>query len=189
MEQLAYQIIKDSDPLLRKKSSDVRVPLDAEDAEIAQFLHDYLVLTSDEKKAEELGARPGVGLAAPQIGQLKRIIAIYIPYTDKEGKITSITQFLLVNPKVLERSIRPAYLVSGEGCLSVDEPHPGHVIRSAFITIKAYDFLTKQYVKIKFRGYESIVVQHELDHLEGILFYDRIDQNNPDKTLEGAVEI
>ena len=52
--------------------------------------------------------------------------------------------------------------------------------------VQAYDYLTKQNVKIKFRGYEAIVVQHELDHLEGILYFDHINKKKPFEELEGA---
>ena len=189
MGKLAYEIIKDGNPILRKKSVDVQMPLSAEDEKIINFLHDYLVISCDDEKAKEYDARPGVGLAAPQVGFNRRMLAIYIPYPDETGKTKSITQFSFVNPKLISSAIRPAYLVGGEGCLSIDDAHPGHVIRSSLIVVKGYDYLTKQYVQVKFRGYEAIVVQHELDHLEGILYYDRIDKKDPEKKIPGALEI
>ncbi len=189
MKKLAYEVIKDNVPSLREKSVEVKMPLSKEDEEVAKFLHDYLVLTSDEKVAEEYGTRPGVGLAAPQIGINKRMVSILINYPDENGNIVQVTEFTLINPKIVESSTRNAYLMDGEGCLSVDENHPGHVIRSAIIVIEAYDYLTKRNIRLKLRGYEAIVAQHELDHLEGILFYDRIDKKDPFKRINGALEI
>ena len=79
-----------------------------------------------------------------------------------------------------------AYIDAGEGCLSVDEEHPGHVIRHFKITVEAFDAKSHQNIVITARGYDAIVLQHEIDHLDGILFYDRIDKVHPDKTIPGA---
>lgn len=95
----------------------------------------------------------------------------------------------LVNPKITVSSVKKSYLAVGEGCLSVDDYHPGKVYRSYRITVEAYDGLKKENVTIKAEGFEAIVLQHEIDHLNGILFYDRIDKNDPDKVIPGAVAI
>ena len=71
------------------------------------------------------------------------------------------------------------YLDSGEGCLSVKDEHPGHVFRHARIKVRGYDLIQDKNVVISAEGYFAIALQHEIDHLSGILFYDRIDKNNP----------
>ncbi|MDD4066169.1 MAG: peptide deformylase [Bacilli bacterium] len=186
MEKLDYTVVKDPHPVLRQKSKEVPFPLSAEDEKIINFLHNYLVITSDDKVAEEMGVKPGVGLACNQLGIAKRMLAIYIEYRDEEGNVAQVTQFSFINPKIISKSVRPAYLKGGEGCLSVEGDHPGYVVRSSFITVQGYDYLTKTTVQVKFRGYEAIVIQHELDHLDGILFYDRINKKDPWLDIEGA---
>ncbi|HOA11556.1 MAG TPA: peptide deformylase, partial [Bacilli bacterium] len=64
------------------------------------------------------------------------------------------------------------------GCLSVDEDHPGHVYRHYKIRVKAFDILNNEEVEINTFGYPAIVLQHEIDHLHGVLFYDRINEEN-----------
>lgn len=72
------------------------------------------------------------------------------------------------------------YLDQGEGCLSVDRPVPGFVPRYERIKVKAYD-INGEEVVLRLKGYVSIVFQHEMDHLNGIMFYDHIDKKNPYK--------
>ncbi len=81
----------------------------------------------------------------------------------------------------------PAYLESGEGCLSVENEHQGYVVRNARVTIRAFDLVQNQDVEIRARGYIAIVLQHELDHMDGILFYDHINKKEPNKPIEGAL--
>ena len=59
----------------------------------------------------------------------------------------------------------------------------------SMIVVKAYNDLTGKEEHITARGYDAIVLQHEIDHLDGILFYDRIDKNDPFKIIEGAVRV
>ena len=102
------------------------------------------------------------------------MIAIYfIDENDKEVK------YALVNPKIVSNSTRLIAIKGGEGCLSVNEDKTGYVYRYYKITVKAYDALAKKEVTINAKGYEAIVLQHEIDHLSGILYYDRINKNNP----------
>ena len=67
--------------------------------------------------------------------------------------------------------------------------HPGYVLRDYKITVKAIEARTKEEIIFKAVGYEAIVLQHEIDHLNGILFYDRIDKKDPFKVPAGSVEI
>ncbi|MDR0831524.1 MAG: peptide deformylase, partial [Bacillales bacterium] len=86
-------------------------------------------------------------------------------------------------------SLKKAYLANGEGCLSVNKEYPGLVIRNYFITIKAYDFLLGKIIEKRFTGYEAIAVQHEYDHLNGILFYEKISKDNPFAVPSNSVSI
>jgi peptide deformylase len=103
----------------------------------------------------------GIGLAAPQIGVLKRIIIVD---TKKKGPQA------FVNPKVTGRSL--LRVQAEEGCLSVPGIY-GLVKRYRKVTIKAFD---RHGCKVKFRigGMEAIIFQHEIDHLNGMLFTDRV---------------
>jgi peptide deformylase len=85
-----------------------------------------------------------------------------------------------VNPKILSRSARIGALEDGEGCLSVDQDHPGIVPRSYKIIVEYYDYLKKQLIKETLKGYKAIVFQHEFDHNQGHLYYDLINPKNPE---------
>jgi len=179
------KIIKENDPILRKKSVDVEFPLSDEDKSTIEYLSEHLEFTSVEENCEKYGLRAGVGLAAPQIGVNKKMVAIRIDMFDKNDNIIT-KRYAFINPRIISHSTNKAALKGGEGCLSVDNDREGYVYRHAFVTVQAYNYLTKENVKIKFRGYEAIVVQHELDHLEGILYFDRINKKKPFEELEGA---
>lgn len=178
------KIVKDKVKSLREISKEVPLPLSEKDEKILKSLVDYLKLSQDEEYREKHPSiREGVGLASPQIGVNKRMLVVM--YKEGEKEILHA----LVNPKITVSSVKKSYLASGEGCLSVDDYHPGKVYRSYRITVEAYDGLKKENVTIKAEGFEAIVLQHEIDHLNGILFYDRIDKNDPDKVIPGAVAI
>lgn len=184
------KIVKDTEKSLRKPSVEVPEPFSKEDIDLALYLHNHLVFAEDEENQKKYGLRAGVGLAAPQVGVNKRIIAVYINYNGHENKEEDYkTEYALINPKIVAHSVRNAYLLGGEGCLSVENEHLGYVPRFANITVTGYDCLTKQYINIKFRGYEAIVFQHEIDHLDGILFYDHINKENPFQKIDKALEI
>ena len=124
------EIIRDGHPVLRKIAEKVTLPASEEDMTILNQLLEYVQNSQDPKIAAEYHLRPGVGLAAPQINVSKRMIAVHV--TDEKGKLYS---YALINPKIVSHSVEKAYLSSGEGCLSVDEPHPGYVPRYARITV------------------------------------------------------
>ncbi|MCD8195245.1 MAG: peptide deformylase [Coprobacillus sp.] len=181
---MQYKIIKDTNPRLRKKSEEVSLPLSKEDEDTLNFMLDYLIKSQDDKYATKHNVTPGVGLAAPQLGILKRMFAVY--FTDENGNQHT---HQLVNPKIVEQSVKEAAMKDGEGCLSVDKPHPGLVHRKYQIKLEAYDQYEKANITIDVSGYAAIVYQHEYDHLDGILFYDRIDKNNPDKKKDNEIII
>lgn len=180
-----FKIVKDSDPKLRKKSIDVTFPLSEELKSTAFDMLEYLKLSQD---AEFLKKHPkitsGVGLAAPQIGLNIKLLAIY--FKDNDGKIN---QYILINPRIVAESVKQCALEGGEGCLSVPKPHEGLVYRNYKITVKTYDLLKENFVTYEFRGYPAVVVQHEMDHLQGVLYYDHIDKTNPFLVKNDAIII
>lgn len=189
IRKIIDESIKSENIILRKVCTPVSFPLSKEDEETAQYLIDYLKFASKEENDEKYDIRPGVGLAAPQLGITKRMIGVFIEYFDEDGKVFKTTQHVLINPEIISHSVRIAYLRNGEGCLSVKNDREGFVPRSFFITVKGYDYLTKKNIEKKFRGYEAIVLQHEIDHLNGILYIDHINKEAPWKRINGAVEI
>ena len=90
--------------------------------------------------------------------------------------------------KILSHSVQDACLGEGEGCLSVDREVPGYVVRHAKITVSYYDMNGEKH-KIRLKNYESIVVQHEIDHINGVMFYDHINDQNPFALKEGVLVI
>lgn len=174
---MQLKIVKDTDPKLREKSIEVPTPLSKENQELIDEMLHFLKLSQDEEyRAKHPSVREGVGLAAPQIGHNVKMIVISYPTGDPEQPLV---EYQLVNPKIIVNSLKKVYLREGEGCLSVDEKHPGHVMRDYKIKVKAYDAKSKQDIEITARGYDAIVLQHEIDHLSGILFYDRINKKDP----------
>ncbi|MBO7573536.1 MAG: peptide deformylase [Bacilli bacterium] len=174
---MKLKIVKDSNPIMRKKSLPVTLPLSEEDRKILNDMMDYLKKSQDEEYCQKHNVRPGIGMAAIQIGILKRMFVVY--YEREDGPV----QYQLVNPKIIEYSIRKCALKDGEGCLSVDGEHPGYAHRYYKIRMEAYDALTDEEIIITARGFDAIVLQHEYDHLDGKFFYDRIDTNKPNQVL------
>ena len=174
---MKLKIVKDSNPIMRKKSLPVDMPLSREDKDTLDAMLEYLKLSQDEEYAKKHNIRAGVGIADHQNGILKRMFVIY--YETDNG----VVQYQLVNPKIIEYSIRKCALKDGEGCLSVDGEHPGYSHRYYKIKMQAYDALTDRDIIITARGFDAIVLQHEYDHLDGLFFYDRIDANKPNQVL------
>ena len=173
---MKLKIVKDTNPIMRQRSEKVDLPLSSEDKELLDSMLDYLKKSQDEEYAKNHNIRAGVGIAAIQVGVLKRMFVVY--YQKSE---TEYVQYQLVNPKIVEESIRKCALQNGEGCLSVDNDHQGLVHRHYKIVMKAFDALQNKDITIVAKGYDAVVLQHEYDHLDGIFFYDHIDNKNPDK--------
>lgn len=167
-------IVKDTDPKLRNKSVPVDLPLSSKHLALAKRMLRYVKDSRDEDKAEKYNLRPAVGLAAPQVGEFIQIIMVMVDQEEGDPKV-----YLLANPKIIAHSVQQAALKGGEGCLSVEIVHEGYVKRAARITVRAYDILSGTEILIKEHGYAAIVLQHEIDHLNGILFYDRIESSDP----------
>lgn len=182
-----FTIVKDNAKSIRARSTEVS-NIGQDEIDLVNQMHDYLVSSQDEKIREKYHLREGVGLAAPQIGKNIRALVVYYVTTDDEGN-EKVVDHRLINPKVISESVKLAYLGGGEGCLSVDKEHQGYVYRKYKIIVKAFDAKLGKENIITAYGYEAIVLQHELDHLDGILFYDHIDKKNPFKEIEGAVRL
>ena len=176
-------IILDPDPILRQKAEEVHLPLSEQDRNTLQDMLDYVRNSHDEEFCREHNVRASVGIAAPQIAVSKKMLAISIKDEDE------LIEFALVNPKIISNSTRKAYLSSGESCLSVVPDVEGIVPRHARITVRAYNMLTDRMEDIRLRDYPAIVMQHEIDHLYGHLYYDHINSNDPWQRIPDAVEL
>lgn len=166
-------ILDDRHKVLRQKSLEVKFPLSKEDKDTIKHVIKHLTYSQIEKYAEKYDLRPGMGLAFPQLGMLKRIIIVVYEY--EEGKFEN---YVIINPKIISHSEEMVALETGEGCLSVNREVEGHVARFARIRITGYD-LDGNKISIRAREDLAVAFQHEVDHLNGILFYDRIDKNKP----------
>ena len=174
---LEKDIVKEGNQILKKQSAKVSLPLSNADFNCLKGLYDYVVISSIDDLVKQYGIRPGVGIAAPQVGVNKRMFEMNaVDFLDeKETRYL----FAIINPTILQKSKEMTYLPGGEGCLSVDRPTSGLVTpRHYAITAKCslYDFNTNKIktVTLKLEGYPAIVFQHEYDHLDGILYTDKM---------------
>ena len=181
--------VKDDSIDIRNKSVDVKLPLSKEDSALLMDMFNYVKDSKDDQLAKKYNLRPAVGLAAIQIGVNKKLLAIDfdVDYDEFDNPIT--VSYALANAKIISSSVQKVYLASGEACLSVDKLHQGYIYRSNRIKVKAFDLLTNKEVLIKASGYEAIILQHEIDHFNGVLFYDHINKINPFQEVSNAVKI
>jgi len=147
-------IIKAPNPILHEVSEQVRLPLSKEDKQLLDEMYAYV--KDPESRA--------IGLSAVQVGVLKRMCAIII-----ENQ-----RYKLVNPRIIKRSKELTYYP--EGCLSVSEEHDEPVKRYESISVMAYDAIQNKNIIINARGLLARCLQHEIDHMDGILFTDRINE-------------
>ncbi len=166
-------ILDESDKILRKTSVDAKLPLSQEYKDLIERMITELTYSQIEEYEKKYDLRPGMGLAFPQLGINERIIVIVHEYED--GKFQN---YVFVNPKIVSSSNEIIAAEAGEGCLSVNRDVEGHVPRNARVTVEGYD-VDGNKIKVRAREELSIAFQHEIDHLNGILFYDRIDKNKP----------
>lgn len=160
--------VKEHSAILRKRTQEVAIPVTNEDRNTLLAMLQYLKNSQNPTLVKKYKLRPGSGLSANQIGVDKRMFAVL--FDDQE--------MMLINPKIMSHSINMIYLPEGEGCLSVNRPVPGFVPRYERIKVKAYDIDGHEII-VQLQGYGAIVVQHEIDHLNGIMFYDRINKEHP----------
>ena len=160
------KIVIEPDPILREKSE----TLEKVDDELRALLDDML---------ETMYSAPGIGLAAVQIGILKRLIVIDIS-KDKEKK----SPLFLINPKIISRSKKTS--IHEEGCLSL----PGHfaeIERPEECEIKFIDYHGKE-KELRANGLLSTCIQHEVDHLNGILFIDYLSKLKKDMIVKKLIK-
>lgn len=173
---LMKDIIREGSPILKNKSTEVSLPLNSTDEKTIKDMIEYLVNSQDDALAEKYHLRPGVGLAAAQIGINKKMLVILA--CDEKGEEHF---YPMINPKLVSYSNEMTYLESGEGCLSVDREVNGYVHRARRVTVDTYLYDNGNLVHkvLRLKNYIAVVFQHEYDHLNGILFVDRINKDNP----------
>lgn len=160
------EIIQPDNPVLRKKA--IKVPDSSFKGAKFQKLVDDMI--------ETMGEASGVGLAAPQIARSMRLIIVRLPDTSEEdreeyGELAGVA-YVVANPKITKRSRE---MVMGvEGCLSIPGLL-GEVERHEMVVVTGQDRNGKAF-RIKAKGWLARVFQHEIDHLEGILFVDLTDE-------------
>lgn len=176
-------ILDEKDKRVRGNNTDVTFPLCDEYKNMILEMLKHLRYSQIEKYSKKYNLRPGMGLAAPQVGINKNFFVVC--HERKEGVFDD---YILINPKVISYSEEMIYAGEGEGCLSVNREVEGIVPRHARITVEAYD-LEGNLIKYRVREDLSIAFQHELDHLKGILFVDYIDPNDPYKDADNMREI
>ena len=160
------KIVIEPDPILRKKSE----ILEKVDDELRGLLDDML---------ETMYSAPGIGLAAVQVGILKRVIVIDVS-KDKEKK----NPFFLINPEIISKSKNSS--TYEEGCLSL----PGYfaeIERPAECQVKYIDYFGKK-KEIKATGLLSTCIQHEIDHLNGVLFIDYLSKLKRDMIVKKLIK-
>ncbi|HIS12311.1 MAG TPA: peptide deformylase [Candidatus Onthocola stercoravium] len=177
------KILDEKHKILHQKSSDVTFPVSKEDRRLAEDTIKYLEMSQDEKIAEKYDLRAGMGMAFVQLGKLKRIFVIA-----NEREDHTFEEYVIINPKIISRSEELIYVGEGEGCLSVNRPVEGIVPRHARVTVEYYDYEGNKKT-IRVREDLAVAFQHEIDHLDGILFTDKIDPKNPYKNKEKMREI
>lgn len=142
------------DPRLKQSSQ----PVECFDDALAAFCADL--------EATMRAGPGGVGIAAPQVGRFQRIVIVDV---SRKPKIKQHGRLVLINPEIVAWK---GHAVGREGCLSVPD-YTGNVIRAERISLAAQDSqgVAREY---SMEGYEARAVQHEIDHLDGLLFLDRL---------------
>lgn len=171
-------ILDEKDKRLRQISKEVEFPLTKKDKETIEEMIEYLTNSQIPEMAEKYNLRPGMGLAAIQLGIPKRYFVVVNEYD--EGQFET---YIMINPKMISNSMEKIYVDQGEGCLSVNREVDGIIPRYARVTFEAYD-LEGRKINVRAREELAIAFQHELDHLNGMMFTDHIDPKNPFKDKE-----
>ncbi len=172
-------IIKEGHETLRKVAEPVTLPFSKADQEVITNMMNHLIKSQVPEIADAEDIQPGVGLAAPQINVSKRMFCIRT--YDHNDRLYS---YSFINPEIIEKSDELIYLPDGEGCLSVPRETTGIVPRHNLIKIKTKLFdsekKTLRSVTMQLSGYMAIIFQHEFDHINGILFVDKLTESIPE---------
>jgi len=150
-------IVTFPDPFLRLKAK-----------QVTKF--DGELQTLIENMFETMRAAPGVGLAAPQIGESLRLVVV--EYTEDEDENAKPKKYVLINPEIVKRS--EEMVTDLEGCLSLPGL-AGSVERHQSVTVKAKNRFGKP-LKIEAEEWLARIFQHEIDHLDGVLYIDRAEE-------------
>lgn len=154
-------VTKMGNPILRKVSKHI-FQKEIETEKFQTFVDDLIETMRDED---------GAGIAAPQVGELKRVFIMEVSdnprYPDKEG----FPLFVAVNPEI--KPVGEKKVAGWEGCLSIPGIR-GKTERCEKVMLKALDRLGKPY-EVELSGFAAVVAQHELDHLNGVLFIDTME--------------
>ena len=146
-------VLQFPDPRLRRRAEPVEKVTD----ELRQLAADMLETMYDE---------PGIGLAAPQVGAPLRLVVLDTEWTEEEAQRSPL---VLVNPEIVEHTGR---ILWTEGCLSVPD-FSADVERAERVVLRATDLEGNEIVE-EATGLRAVCFQHELDHLDGVLFIDRL---------------
>ena len=160
------EIIKEPNPILRKKADNV---LNVDD-DIRKLMDNML---------ETMYQAPGIGLAAPQVGILKKVIVIDLSKDDEPKK-----PFFIVNPKIIWKSEELSS--REEGCLSI----PGHfaeVVRPKKCKLQYLDYYGKKQ-EVEADDLLSTCIQHEVDHCDGVLFIDYLSKLKKDMIIKRLIK-
>ena len=176
-------ILDEKDPHLHKVSEPVEFPLDKETKKLIKDSLDYLEMSQIEEYSEKYDLRAGMGLSFCQIGINKRIFVV-----SEDNEDGTFGRYVLINPRIISHSEELIYVGEGEGCLSINRETCGIVPRYARATFTAFDENGEEFT-IRVREEMAVAFQHELDHLNGILFTDKIDPKNPFKNKDKMREI
>lgn len=171
-------IVQDPHPGLRTKCEPVSFPMSKEDIATMEDMLKYVRDSRVDELAEKYNLQPANGIAAPQVGVLKQMTVIVVDQEVGDDEYVQV-EYALVNPRIISHSKKQSALEFGEGCLSIQQVHEGLVPRHWRIKVHAFDYLRQEEVIIEAKDLLSIVLQHEIDHLNGILFYDHINKENP----------
>lgn len=148
------EVLTIPDPRLKQESE----PVEQFDASLREFVNDL---------EQTMRASPGgVGIAAPQVAEFQRIVIVDV---SSKRNISHHGRLVLINPEITEWQ---GMEKGREGCMSVPD-YTGNVIRAKAIKLKAYDE-NGRLQQYDCQGYEARAIQHEIDHLDGILFLDRL---------------
>lgn len=177
------KILDEKSKKLRKKSFNVTFPLSDEDKKIINDIITYLTMSQIEKYYKKYNLRPGMGLAFIQLGIPKNIFVIVDEIDDEVFE-----NYVIINPKVISHSEELIYVGEGEGCLSINRDVEGIVPRYARMKV-SYQDIDGNVKEIRVREDISVAFQHEMDHLNGILFIDKINKDNPFKDKDKMREI
>jgi peptide deformylase len=144
------------DPLLKTLCTPIE-DFDAETDALVQDLLDTMI-----------AAGHSVGVAAPQIGVTRRVVVVDVSKS-KLGRDCNHGQLVLINPEIIQREGQETVR---EGCMSVPD-YTGNVVRASSVVVEFLDRQGQDQV-IRAEGFEAIAIQHEIDHLDGLLFLDRV---------------